>query len=89
MAAKAKRIGVLLAAAGMCIGGQTYAQDAKPASNRVTDIKITDVRATTVDSSVAHLAGRAAFANKEPLSQQELLGVLVLLAMQKNRERGA
>jgi len=73
----------------MCIGGQVCAQDAKPAPHRVTNIQVTDARATTVDSSVAHLAGRAAFANKEPLSQQELLGVLVLMAMQKNRVRGA
>ena len=85
----AKQVGVLLAAAAMIAGSQVDAQDAKPAPHRVVKIQVTDASATSVDASVAHLAGRAAFANKAPLSQQELLGVLVLMAMQKNRERGA
>ena len=74
-----KIIGASLAL--LCAGGTAIAQDmhAKP--------KIRVAARETLDASMARLAVKAAFQRSSQPTQQELLGVIVLMSLREQQQR--
>ena len=86
----AKRVGVLFSVLLLGWGPTALAQDAKTlAAAPRHKAQLMEVSGTSLDASVAHLAGRSAFASPAPVSQRELIGVLLLLSMHQAKARGA
>jgi len=75
----------------LCASQAAVAQDMKPAPTRATLCRTQSagICGDTLESGVASLAAKAAFSPSLPPSQQELLGILLLISYRDSKGHGA
>ncbi len=77
----AKIIGVTLAL--LCLSQAAFAQDF--GTKKRTTLRVADAKHETFDAGMARLAAKAAFQPSAQPTQQELLGIIVLMSLRDQR----